>query len=308
VRNAFAAWLCRNAEEDDRVRLLTGDLGFTVFDEFAERFPDRFLNVGVAEQNMVGVATGLAEAGFIPFVYSIATFASMRPYEFIRNGPLLHRLPVRIVGVGAGFDYGANGVTHYALEDVAIMRAQPAMSVVAPADRDQATAALEATWESDTPLYLRLGKGGDVVPGLDGRFELGRSTTIREGGDVALIGLGGAAAELVAVAAELAEHGLEASVTVVSSFTSEPDEELTRVLAESRLALTVEAAYVNGGLGSAAAETIAERGLGCRLVRCGVRSMPHGISGSRAYLDEWAGISAQRITATALREAALLAS
>ena len=89
--------------------LLTGDLGFTVLEPFAERFPDRFFNVGVAEQNMVGVATGLAEAGFVPFVYSIATFASLRPYEFIRNGPVLHELPVRIVGVGGGLDYGHNG-------------------------------------------------------------------------------------------------------------------------------------------------------------------------------------------------------
>jgi transketolase len=306
LRNAFAAWLCRNAEQDERVRLLTGDLGFTVFDEFAERYPDRFLNVGVAEQNMVGLATGLAEAGFIPFVYSIATFASMRPYEFVRNGPLLHRLPVRIVGVGAGFDYGANGVTHYALEDIAIMRAQPAMTVVAPADRDQTSAALDAVWDLDGPLYLRLGKGGDAVSGLDGRFELGRSATIREGGDLALIGLGGIAGELVAASGELAEQGLEASVTVVSSFIAAPDEMLARVLAEAPLALTVEPAYVNGGLGSAAAELIAEQGLGCRLVRCGVRQMPHGLSGSQGYLNEMAGISARRVAETAAREAALL--
>ena len=100
MRNAFSAWLTERADGDERIRLLTGDLGFTVFDDFIERHPDRFLNVGVAEQNMVGVATGLAEAGFVPFVYSIATFASMRAYEFIRNGPLLHQLPVRVVGVG----------------------------------------------------------------------------------------------------------------------------------------------------------------------------------------------------------------
>jgi transketolase len=307
MRNAFASWLCRNAERDERVRLLTGDLGFTVFDEFAERFPDRFLNVGVAEQNMVGVATGLAEAGFIPFVYSIATFASMRPYEFIRNGPLLHRLPVRIVGVGAGFDYGANGITHYALEDVAIMRSQPAMTVIAPADRDQTSAALDATWDLDGPLYLRLGKGGDAVPGLDGRFELGRATTIREGGDLALIGLGGIAAELVEASRELEGRGLRASVTVVSSLTAEPDEELIRVLSEVPLALTVEAGYVKGGLGSEVAETIVERGLSCRLVRCGVETMPHGVSGSAAFLNDRAGISARRLTETAERAAALLA-
>ncbi len=108
--------------------LLTGDLGYMVLDVFSNRFPDRFFNVGVAEQNMVGIATGLAEAGYVPFVYSIATFATMRPYEFIRNGPVLHDLPVRIVGVGGGFDYGHNGITHFALEDYALMRAQPDMT------------------------------------------------------------------------------------------------------------------------------------------------------------------------------------
>ena len=118
----------------ESIVLLTGDLGFTVVEPFAERFPVRFFNVGVAEQNMLGVATGLAEAGFVPFVYSIATFATLRSYEFVRNGPVLHHLPVRVVGVGGGLEYGMNGVTHYALEDIAIMRTQPGMTVLAPAD------------------------------------------------------------------------------------------------------------------------------------------------------------------------------
>src|SRR5256712_11111775 len=125
MRRAFVNTLVELAERDPRILLLTGDLGYVALEPFAERFPDRFFNVGVAEQNMVGLATGLAEAGFTPFVYSIATFASMRPYEFIRNGPVLHELPVRIVGMGGGLDYGPNGMTHYALEDVALMRAQP---------------------------------------------------------------------------------------------------------------------------------------------------------------------------------------
>ena len=117
MRNDFIDELVALAEADERVMLLTGDLGFMVLEEFAQRYPDRFVNCGVGEQNMLGVATGLAEAGFVPFAYSIATFATLRPYEFIRNGPALHDLPVRIVGVGGGFDYGHNGITHFALED-----------------------------------------------------------------------------------------------------------------------------------------------------------------------------------------------
>src|SRR3712207_7785086 len=114
MRLEFIKTLLEMAEEDARILLLTGDLGFLVLEPFRDRFPDRFFNVGVAEQNMVGLATGLAEAGFVPFTYSIATFAALRPYEFIRNGPVLHRLPVRMVGVGGGFDFGYNGLTHSA--------------------------------------------------------------------------------------------------------------------------------------------------------------------------------------------------
>jgi transketolase len=300
VRNAFAAWLGERAEADERIRLLTGDLGFTVFDDFANAHPDRFLNVGVAEQNMIGVATGLAEAGFLPYVYSIATFASMRGYEFIRNGPLLHRLPVRVVGVGAGFDYGHNGVTHFALEDVAIMRAQPGMTVVAPADRAQTRAALDAIVDLPGPVYLRLGKGGDEVEELGGRFELGRTLTVREG-EIALIALGSMAAEALGAADLLAAQGVEVGVSVVSSFTAEPDEELLRVLDGATLAVTVEAAYANGGLGSHVAEQLATRGARARLVRCAVESMPHGISGGTDYLNDVAGISARKVADATLR-------
>src|SRR5215470_18612043 len=113
MRRAFTQALVQIAEQDPRLLLLTADLGYTVLEPFVERFPARFFNMGVAEQNMVGVATGLAEAGFVPFVYSINPFAVLRPYEFIRNGPIAHRLPVRVVGVGGGFEYGPQGQTHH---------------------------------------------------------------------------------------------------------------------------------------------------------------------------------------------------
>src|SRR5436190_6270039 len=121
------------ADRDQRVLLLTGDLGFSVVEPFAERFRDRFFNVGVSEQNLIGLATGLAESGFIPFVYSIATFATLRPYEFIRNGPVLQGLQVRVLGIGGGFEYGHAGMSHHALEDLGILRLQPGLMVFAPA-------------------------------------------------------------------------------------------------------------------------------------------------------------------------------
>src|SRR5439155_24565256 len=176
MRRAFSTTLAELGRKDDRILLLTGDLGFMALEPFADRFPERFINVGVAEQNMVGLGTGLAESGFIPFLYSIATFASMRAYEFIRNGPIMHALPVRIVGVGGGFEYGTAGPTHYGLEDIGMMRMQPGITVVAPADAGQARSALLATRDIPGPVYYRLGKEDKiVVPGLDSRFELGRA-------------------------------------------------------------------------------------------------------------------------------------
>jgi transketolase len=286
MRNAFLDELVALAEEDERVMLLTGDLGFMVLEEFAQRFPDRFVNCGVGEQNMVGVATGLAEAGFVPFVYSIATFATLRPYEFIRNGPALHDLPVRIVGVGGGFDYGHNGITHFALEDYAVMRTQPRITTVAPADAPQARAALRATAERPGPVYFRISKRGDALPGLDGRFELGGLTTVREGGDAAILAIGSIAHEAVGAAALLAEHNIDVTVGLVSSFNPSPVDEIAALLDEMPAVLTVEAHYRDGGLGSLVAETIAERGLHCRLLRAGVSRMPAGEAGSQSFLED----------------------
>ena len=243
MRNAFVAGLLELAADDDRIVLLTGDLGFTVLEPFAEAHPDRFFNVGVAEQNMVGMATGLAEAGFTPFVYSIATFASMRPYEFIRNGPALHHLPVRIVGIGGGTDYGHNGVTHYALEDVGLMRLQPELTTVVCADREQTRAALRALKGYDRPVYLRLGRGGNPVAGLAGRFTLGAAEEIGSGTDVLIVALGPLAAAALGAAALLERDGVGVTVAVVSSFNPSPDAQLAALLDRSRVALSVEGHY-----------------------------------------------------------------
>jgi transketolase len=301
VRNEFVGELVELAGRDARVVLLTADLGFTVLEQFAERYPDRFYNAGVAEQNAVGVATGLADAGFVPFVYSIATFATLRPYEFVRNGPLLHRLPVRLVGVGGGLDYGLNGVTHHALEDVAIMRAQPDMTVIAPADAGQACNALAATADLPGPIYYRIGKEANAVEGLDGRFRLGRAEVIGEPGDVAFVTLGTAARGAVEAAAILRGQGIGACVVVVASVSPPPVDDLIDVLGRVPLAVSAEAHYVTGGVGSLVAEVIAEAGLGTRLVRAGVREMPRGTAGSAAYLAGLHGLLPAQLADAATR-------
>ena len=301
MRKAFVETLTELAAHDPRILLLTGDLGYLALEPFADTYPSRFFNVGVAEQNMVGLATGLAEAGFIPFVYSITPFAVLRPYEFIRNGPIQHRLPVRIVGVGGGLEYGPNGLSHYGLEDIAVMRTQPGITIIAPADAGQTRSAVAATWNLPGPIYYRLGKDDKaVVPGLDGRFELGKLQRLREGSDLLLIAMGSVATDAAAAAQALAARGVSCSLVIVANVSPAPADELAGLLAQHPLALTVEAHYRVGGVGSLVAELIAERGLNCRLVRCGVNSLPNGVTGSQRYLHQLYGLSAEKLVETAM--------
>lgn len=286
MRQAFVRSLCELAADDERTVLLTGDLGYMVMEPFRDRFPKRFFNVGVAEQNMIGVATGLAEAGFRPWAYSIAPFAALRPFEFIRNGPVLHNLPVRIVGMGMGFDYGHAGPTHYAIEDVAALRALPGLAIVIPADGCQAATAIRATADLERPVYFSLGKDDrQTVPNLNGRFEQGRIQIVRGGADVALIGMGSLCGEAVAAAECLTRQGIEATVAVVSGFSPDPAEDIAELLSHFRCAVTVEAQVSSGGLGAFVSSVIATEGLTCRLRMLAITQSPDGTSGTQ--FERW---------------------
>jgi transketolase len=292
MRSALIKTLVEQAAGDERIFLVSGDLGWSVVEPFAARHPNRFLNAGVAEQSMVGVATGLAQVGFVPFVYSIATFASMRPYEQIRNGPVLHDLPVRIVGIGGGFAYGHAGATHYALEDLGITRSQPGLTVIAPADRPQTEAVLGAIADLPGPVYLRLGKGDNRdVPGLEGRFAFGSPEMLRHGGEALMLAIGPIVLEVIEAAERLAASGVSAAVALLAhlGFTAGPA--LVELLSRFRAVVTVEEGYVAGGLGSLVAETIAQHGLRCRLRMCGVTRPLAGFSGSAGHMRREAGLS-----------------
>jgi transketolase len=300
MRRAFVSTLIELAEQDSRIVLLTGDLGYTVLEPYAERFPDRFWNVGVAEQNMVGLATGMADGGFIPFVYSIATFATLRPFEFLRNGPVLHDLPVRVVGVGGGFEYGHAGPTHFAVEDLGMMRLLPGMTVLVPADSEQARSALRATAGHLGPVYFRIGKDERILPGLAGRFELGRAHEIRAGRDLLFIAAGAVAREALVAADLLASRSVSAGVLVVACLQPSPTDDLALHLRKVPLAISVESHVVNGGLGSLVAEVIAECGLDCRLVRCGVRSRLGGPLGGEDFMHRSHGLAGIDLAGAAL--------
>ncbi len=296
MRIALVKTLVELADMDPRILLLTGDLGYQFLEPFSQKFPDRFFNVGVAEQNMVGIATGLAEAGYIPFVYSIAPFAALRPYEFIRNGPIEHQLPVRIIGMGGGVDYSTNGLSHYGIDDLGVMRVQPGITILAPADSDQARSAILSTWDQPGPIYLSLGKDDNTrIPGLDGRFHLGEVETLGEGKDVLIFSIGSITMEVLRARDSLLQDEIHGTVAVVSCLNPVSTNHMVDLLTQFKAAYTVEAHYINGGLGSLIAEIIAENGLGCKLTRMGFKRMPDGRTGSRDYLFQKNGISASSI-------------
>src|SRR5665213_495843 len=301
MRQAFLQTLCELAAEDDRIVLLTGDLGYMALEPFRERFPRRFFNVGVAEQNMIGMATGMAEAGLRPYTYSIAPFAALRPFEFIRNGPVLHNLPVRIVGMGMGFDYGSAGPTHYALEDIAALRTLPGLAIVAPADCDQAAAAIRRTAGLERPVYYSLSKDDRAsVRGLNGRFDLGRIDVVRGGTDIALIAMGSVAMETVAAAETLAPPRVETTVAIVSGFSPDPAQDIADLLARFRCAVSVEAQAISGGLGAFVSTVIASHGLPCRLKVLAISSSPDGTCGSAPERLRRHGLDRESIAENAL--------
>ena len=173
MRTAFIRALEEVAAEDDHVMLVVGDLGFGVVEAFAERFPDRYVNAGVAEQNMTGIAAGMALSGRVVFTYSIANFPTLRCLEQVRNDVCYHNADVKIVAVGGGFVYGSLGMSHHATEDLAIMRALPNMTVIAPGDPVEAAAATRAVVNRPGPCYLRLGRAGEpIVHGSDIEFRI----------------------------------------------------------------------------------------------------------------------------------------
>lgn len=259
MRNAFIKTLELEASKNKNIILLTGDLGFTVFEKFRERFPNRFFNMGVAEANMMGVAAGLALCGKIPFVYSIVPFVTMRPFEQIRNDVCLHKANVKIVGVGGGFAYSHAGTTHHAIEDIAIMRALPNMTVICPADPLETELASRAIIKFKSPVYLRLGKKGEPkIHKTEPKFSIGKGIVIKKGKDIALVACGPITQNCLLAVNELERKGI--SATVVSMHTVKPldIQLLDEIIIEHKALFVIEEHNIIGGLGSAVAEYLAE--------------------------------------------------
>jgi transketolase len=300
MRTAFIDTLLERARADERVMLVVGDVGFGVVTAFQRELPGQFLNAGIAEQNMLGVAAGLALSGRIVFVYSIANFPVLRCIEQIRNDVCYHQANVKIVSVGGGLAYGALGPSHHATEDLAMMRALPNLLVTAPGDPVETRLVTGALAEHHGPAYLRIGRAGEpTVHHTPPAFQLGRAIRAREGEDVTLISTGGMLHNTVMAAGLLARQGIEARV--LSMPTLKPlDEAAIRAAARETAAIfTVEEHSVVGGLGGAVAEVLleADQRPACFL-RLGIPDHFASLAGTQDYLLESYGLTAPQIAET----------
>ncbi len=300
MRTMFIDTLLELAGEDDRIFLLCGDLGYSVLEPFFERFPDRFVNVGVAEQNMIGIAAGLAQGGYVAFCYSIANFPTLRCLEQIRNDVCYHDCNVTVVSVGGGVAYGAQGYSHHAVEDLAVMRALPNMVVAAPGDPQEVRALTCALVDHPGPGFLRLGKAGepvlhDAVPSL----EMGEVIEVRGGDDVVLLSTGGMLETALQVADQLVQQSVDAGVTSVPFLKPLNTAYVTAAARRAALLCTLEEHGPIGGLGEAVASCLAQLS-GDRAMLLPF-SLPEGstkgVSGDQHYLRARAGLDPDSIFA-----------
>jgi transketolase len=299
LRTAFLEELVRLAGEDERVWLICGDIGYSVLEPFANRFPARCLNAGVAEQNMTGVAAGMALMGKIVFTYSIANFPTLRCLEQIRNDVCYHNLNVKIVAIGGGLAYGSHGYTHHAVEDLAIMSALPNMTVAAPADPVEARAITRMIAALSGPAYLRLGKAGEAtLHSSDPEVTYGKAILVRQGQGLTLISVGGMLANTLVAADKLNDAGY--SVRVLSMpFVAPLDEDAIRdAIADTSVILTIEE-HGPGGLGAKVGECIARSGQAVTFVPLRLGRSPIRVAGTQEQLRAAHGLSPEAIARSA---------
>ena len=294
--------LCDAAERDSSLWVLTGDVMRTTQTKpFATAFPDRFLNVGIAEQSMVGIAAGLATCGKVPVVTAFAAMLSMRACEQIRTDLAYANLNVKILASAAGLAAGYAGPTHHAIEDIAILRAMANMTVLVPCDARETREAVGAALGRPGPVYIRIGgRGKDstvYAETLD--FQIGRAVVVRDGTDVTLIGCGRTVAECVVAAALLREEGIEARVLDMHTVKPIDVMAIEKAASQTRMVFTVEDHNLVGGLGGAVAEAMAELGSSTPLKRLGIPDTYAAIGSQDALLDKY-GLTGPRIAHTAM--------
>ena len=285
-RVALGNTLTKLAKKDSNILVLDADLASSIkIEGFKKALPKQFLEMGIAEQNMIGVAAGLSTVGFIPFVSSFAVFASRRVCDQVVTSVAYPKLNVKIVGAYVGLFVGMNGATHQSLEDVAIMRSIPNMAVIEPVDGLETEEVVKFAVNYNGPIYLRIGR--DVMPSIvpsDYKFQLGKSVTIKDGSDITIISCGAIFDEVLSAALLLEKEGISVRIINMSSIKPIDEKVIIKAAQETGKIITVENHNIIGGLGSAVAEVLSEK-RPVKLKRIGIRDV-FGKSGTNEEMKK----------------------
>jgi len=296
MRDAFIDELDKLASNDPSIMLLTGDLGFGVLTDYAEKYPDQYINVGVAEQNMSGLACGLALEGYKVYTYSIANFTTLRCLEQIRNDICYHDADVTIVSVGAGFSYGQLGVSHFATEDLAILRALPNISVIAPSDPWEAKILVNQMYKKHGPKYLRIDKGSAGSIENSEEVFLGKGRVVMEGSDLTLISVGAILKESIKAAELLLKKGIKARVITLNTIKPLDEEIIIKAAHETGGIISIEEHSLLGGLSGSIAETLFRSSVTPKFFKSlGIPDEYPTIVGDQNYLRDFYNLNADGI-------------
>lgn len=303
MRELFFKTLKELAESRDDLFILTGDLGFKLFDDFKAVKPERFFDIGVAEANMAGIAAGLALSGKNVYCYSIVPFLIMRAYEQIRVDIAYHNLNVKLIGVGGGLTYGGEGFTHCGLEDFTLMRALPHMTIVVPCDDVEAKILSRLSYHHQGPLYIRLDKNkNNVVHKEEPEFQIGKGMVLREGRNIAFFAIGNMVEVARQVADRLSHKGLWVSLVNMHTLKPLDSDLIKRISSTHEIIYSLEEHHESGGLGTAIAEILAETRYDGLFRRIGIPTIMSGHVGSAAYLREQYGLTADKVHQKVINE------
>lgn len=271
MRTAYLDTLYELAEKDKNVFALISDNGAIVYDKYREKFSSQYLNLGISEANMLGVAAGMASCGKVPFAYTIGAFLAYRALEFIRNDICLQNQNVKVVGTGAGMVYSALGATHHSTEDMGCLRVLPNLTIFSPASPLEVKKVTKAAYDINGPVYIRLGTNKEEeIYSEDYDFQVGKGVIVRDGTDITIISTGNIIVDVLKAREIVNSENI--SVRVINIHTIKPiDKEIIlKALRETKAILTVEDHNIIGGLGSAVSEVIAESGIGTKFIRMGL--------------------------------------
>jgi len=300
MRKAFNQELLEISKKDPKVFMLLADIGYGEIEDFAENFPDRFINCGVAEQNMTGVACGIAMEGNTAITYSIANFPTLRCLEQVRNDVCYHNANVKIVIIGGGMAYGPLGISHHSTEDLAIMRALPNLVVLAPCDIPEARAATHAMMFYKGPVYYRCGYKGELdVHDSKINFEIGKAITVKDGSDATVIFTGTIGYNCKKAVEELEKEGI--NCRLISMHTVKPidKEAIIKAAKETGAIVTVEEHNIMGGLGGAVAEVLMDESVGnIKFKRLALPDVNVSKIGSQEWLRDQYGLGVKNIVNT----------